>query len=188
MIVMAFALQIAAGSVPPPVARSNVSRPPVVVNRAPASIDFANMPIEDAIMLMFGMIADDARDDMREQMEEMKKVAIRKEEARELLTKMAAERARIDGDVRAYFQARGNKRSFPSFVEWRKSQQISMPTVQMDSTSGQAELTKPGGFTAPDAPPAETDTRPCINRADEDDCVIRAMRARLEWLRQQPAR
>ena len=182
MIAIALAIQLSTQPVRP------VSRLPLRSQAAAQSIDFANMPIEDAIMLAYMLISDDARQDMREQMEEMKKVAVRRKEAREMITKMAVERARIDGNVRAYLEARGNARSFPSYADWLKSQKITMPKVQIDSTSGQAELTKPGDFVAPEAPPAETDTRPCVDRADEDECVIRAMQARLHWLRRRPAR
>ena len=36
-----------------------------------SGIDFSNMPIEDAVMLLFQLIADDARKDMKDQLEEM---------------------------------------------------------------------------------------------------------------------
>lgn len=50
-----------------------------------SGIDFSNMPIEDAIMMMFMLIADDARKDMKEMLEEMnatrqKKAALRQSE------------------------------------------------------------------------------------------------------------
>src|SRR5687768_7837770 len=46
-------------------------------------LDFSSMPIEDAIMLMFQLIADDARNDMREQLEEMNATRLKRQGLRE---------------------------------------------------------------------------------------------------------
>ena len=190
MIVMAFALQIAAGSVPPPVARSNVSRPPLVVDGTASSIDFDNLPVETLIDLVMHQSAAATRQELRDEMEEMRKVADRKKEARNLLQKMAQERSRLDGSVRRYFEAGRKAKTYPRFDDWLKTQSIQMPKVDVDVTTGEAALVSPGGLVEADAPPApsETRTRPCAGRADEDDCVVRAMLARLEWLRRQAAR
>jgi hypothetical protein len=55
-----------------------------------SGIDFSNMPIEDAVMMMFMLIADDARKDMKDMLKEMeatrqKRAALR--ESEELLKK-----------------------------------------------------------------------------------------------------
>ncbi len=181
MIMLVLAAQIA----PPPIARSNVSRPPVVVKQEGSPIDFANMPVETLIQIVMQESAAEASQDLREEMEEMRKIADRKKEARELLQKMAQERSRLDGSVRRYFEVGGRTKAYPRFDDWLKNQSIQMPKVDVDQTSGQASLVSPGGFAGADAPPAPTEarTRLCVARADEDDCVIRAMQARLQWLR-----
>jgi hypothetical protein len=182
MIILALAVQLNAA--PPSAPTPNFIRAPGAVQ----SIDYANMSIEDLAQIVMLETSKDARQDLRDEIEEMRKIASRRKAARELLGEMAEERRRLDDSVRRYFDEGAKTGRFTGYDDWLKSQSLTMPKVEVDETSGEAELPKPGKVSAEEAPPRETQSRTCVGRPDEDDCVIRAMQARLKWLRRRPGR
>jgi hypothetical protein len=70
-------------------------RPMPPVYQPQAGMDFSNMPIEDAVMLMFGMLADDARADTRAMLEEMQQARTKRAAMREAQDAMTKELVRL---------------------------------------------------------------------------------------------
>ena len=70
-------------------------RPITPVQQPQPGINFSNMPIEDAVMLMFGLIADDARSDTRAMLEEMRQARTKRAAMREAQDAMAKELVRL---------------------------------------------------------------------------------------------
>ena len=58
-------------------------------------VDFSKLPIEDAVTLMFGLIADDAREDTRAMLEEMQQARMKRSAMREAQDEMNRELQRL---------------------------------------------------------------------------------------------
>jgi hypothetical protein len=70
---------------------------------ADQGIDFASMPIEEAVLLMFAMLAKDAAEDLREQLEAMRDLNKRRSELREQIEKMRDATAETKAEARAQY-------------------------------------------------------------------------------------
>ena len=88
---MILTLLLAQLAAPPP----PYVQPIVPVQQPQPGINFSNMPIEDAVMLMFGLVADDARSDTRAMLEEMQQARTKRAAMREAQDAMAKELARL---------------------------------------------------------------------------------------------
>jgi hypothetical protein len=72
-------------------------------NDPAAGVDFSNMTIEDAVMLVFMLISDDARKDMKDALEEMDATRKRREALRDAEQKIKEEQAEMKAAARAAF-------------------------------------------------------------------------------------
>ena len=98
MIMLLLAAQLAgAGTTASPV--KPVS-PPASVARPAEAIDLSQMPVEEAVMLMFALISKDARDDTRAMLEEMNETRRRRQSMREAQAEMTRELQRLKASAR----------------------------------------------------------------------------------------
>ena len=88
MIIAILATQLATQPVP----GLAPARPPA---QHQGGIDFSNMPVEDAVMLMFGILAEDARSDTRAMLEEMQQLRLKRSAMREAQDEMTKELQRL---------------------------------------------------------------------------------------------
>jgi hypothetical protein len=75
------------------------------LDRKKASLDFAKMPVEDAVMMMFMLISDDAREDMHDMLTEMDTVREKKAALRDATSKMQEGLSGLEGTLRSEWDA-----------------------------------------------------------------------------------
>jgi hypothetical protein len=107
-------------------------------------IDLANMPIEDAVMMIFMMISNSAKDDVKEQLGEMDATRRKKAAMREAQTLMRDEETRIKGEAHKSWDALPAPKD--DFDKWIGTQNIKMPTVVTNEADGTAKLASPGSY------------------------------------------
>ena len=103
MIMLALALQLVAAPAPAPMIRT-----PPAPAAGPSSVDLSQMPIEDAVELMFQLMSNDARDDMRTMLSDMDQQRKKKAAMREAAGDMAKEMQRLKALSRDAADAQSN--------------------------------------------------------------------------------
>lgn len=90
------ALRLSSGKISPEIVRNDAQS---VCSTGGGCLDFANMPIEDAVLLMTMLIDNDAEQDLRGQLDEMQREQQQKQEARAAKEQMAAQQSNDAGEL-----------------------------------------------------------------------------------------
>jgi hypothetical protein len=124
------------------------------------NVDLSNMPIEDAIQMMFMLISEDARKDTKELLIDMDAIRKQKSALREATTLTKEQNALARQEARKYYDdlvehlSPEEKATFPDFNKWLGTQQMQSAVIETNPETGTAEMKSPAKFLPPEAPPA----------------------------------
>ncbi len=118
-------------------------------------VNLRGMPIEDAVMLMFMLISEDARKDTRDLLKEMDEVRIKRGALRKAEQLMKEEKTKLEKEARESWNALPEPKD--KFEDWLSNQNIEMPVIQTDFATGEASIVQSGKLLPPPPPPPETE-------------------------------
>jgi hypothetical protein len=122
-------------------------------------INFAAMPVEDAMMLMFMLISDDAQKDMRDQLSEMNATRLQRDAQRQAQNLLKQELVTLRQQAHDQYDKLSpeEKAKYKDVDDYVANCHLTMPAVEIDNTTGSARLVSKGSV---DQPTQDTDVPP----------------------------